>query len=114
MKKRYNSLYLALVLTTAIATMGLPVPAFSSGSAAEKDMRSLPQGQISRIAFGSCAKQWQHQSIWDTIIATEPDLFLFLRDAVYADTDGVTAWPVTKEQLQGEWNRLVDKPELAV
>ena len=40
-----------------------------------------------------------------------PDLFLFLGDAVYADTDGKTAWAVTEQQLQGEWNRLADKPE---
>jgi alkaline phosphatase D len=38
-------------------------------------------------------------------------LFLFLGDAIYADNDGKTAWSVTKEQLQGEWNRLADKPE---
>jgi len=32
-------------------------------------------------------------------------------DAIYADNDGKTAWTVTEPQLQGEWNRLADKPE---
>jgi alkaline phosphatase D len=66
---------------------------------------------ISRIAFGSCAKHWQYQPVWDTVITKNPDVFLFLGDAIYADTDGVTAWSVTEKQLQGEWNRLADKPE---
>lgn len=66
---------------------------------------------LRRIAFGSCAKHWQYQSIWKTVIAKKPDLFLLLGDAIYADTDGRTAWLVTEQQLQGEWNRLADKPE---
>lgn len=71
----------------------------------------MPKGSIQRIAFGSCAKQWQAQPIWDAIINEAPDLWLFLGDNIYADTDGRTAWAVSKEQLQGEWNRLADKPE---
>jgi len=66
---------------------------------------------LQRIAFGSCAKHWQYQPIWKTVITKKPDLFLFLGDAIYADTDGRTAWSVTEKQLQGEWNRLADKPE---
>jgi alkaline phosphatase D len=66
---------------------------------------------VQRITFGSCAKHWQRQPIWETVIAKRPDLFLFLGDAIYADTDGTTAWTVTEKQLQGEWNRLADKPE---
>jgi alkaline phosphatase D len=86
----------------------------SMGSAqAERQWLPLPAGEITRIAFGSCAKQWQAQPIWDAVIAREPDLFLFLGDAIYGDTDGTTAWDVTPEQLAGEWNRLADKPEVA-
>lgn len=66
---------------------------------------------LQSIAFGSCAKHWQHQPIWESIVAQDPDVFLFLGDAIYADTDGRTAWNVTERQLQGEWNRLADKPE---
>jgi AcrR family transcriptional regulator len=71
----------------------------------------LPKGVVYRIAFGSCAKHWQYQPIWETVNSTQPDLFLFLGDAIYADNDGATAWDVTEKQLQGEWNRLADKPE---
>jgi len=83
----------------------------SNLSAQEASWRPLPSGPIKRIAFGSCAKHWQHQPIWDAIIAKKPDLFLFIGDNIYADTDGRTAWKVTKRQLTGEWNRLADKPE---
>ncbi|MEM9235352.1 MAG: alkaline phosphatase D family protein [Verrucomicrobiota bacterium] len=71
----------------------------------------LPAGAIERIAFGSCAKHWQAQPIWEGVLSKKPDLFLFLGDNIYADTDGVTAWLVTKGQMTGEWNRLADKPE---
>jgi len=71
----------------------------------------LPEGTLSRIAFGSCAKHWQPQPIWDAVLEQKPDLWLFLGDNIYADTDGKTAGLVSKEQLQGEYNRLADKPE---
>ena len=74
----------------------------------------LPTGIVQRIAFGSCAKHWQPQPIWDAVIEQDPDLWLFLGDNIYADTDGSTAWLISKGQLIGEWNRLADKPEFQV
>jgi alkaline phosphatase D len=111
MAKRGKVYFLSLRVAALIAAMGMPASAFSGGSTPDRGRQSLPDGQISRIAFGSCAKQWQHQPIWDAVIAAQPDLFLFLGDAIYADTDGRTAWHVTEKQLAGEWNRLADKPE---
>jgi len=42
---------------------------------------------ISRIAFGSCASQERPQPIWEAVIAARPELFLFLGDNIYGDTD---------------------------
>ncbi len=42
---------------------------------------------VSRIAFGSCAKQDRPQPIWEAVVDSRPDLFLFIGDAVYADTE---------------------------
>ena len=42
---------------------------------------------VSRIAVGACAKQDQPQPIWDAIIATQPQRFLFIGDNIYGDTD---------------------------
>jgi alkaline phosphatase D len=42
---------------------------------------------LTRIAFGSCAHQDRPQPIWEAIVATKPELFLFLGDTIYADTE---------------------------
>jgi alkaline phosphatase D len=55
---------------------------------------------ISRIAFGSCAEQQRPQPIWESVVATRPELFLFLGDNIYADTEDMEAfW--AKYQLLG-------------
>lgn len=40
---------------------------------------------IDLIAFGSCARERKPQPIWTEILATDPDLFLFIGDNHYAD-----------------------------
>jgi alkaline phosphatase D len=44
---------------------------------------------LSRIAFGSCAEQHRPQPIWDAVVAARPELFLFLGDNIYADTEDI-------------------------
>lgn len=44
-----------------------------------------PGKPLSRIAFGSCAKQTLPQPIWEPILAYRPDLFIFAGDNVYGD-----------------------------
>ncbi|MDP3239115.1 MAG: alkaline phosphatase D family protein, partial [Reyranella sp.] len=44
-----------------------------------------PEKPLSRIAFGSCAKQTLPQPIWEPILAYRPDLFIFAGDNVYGD-----------------------------
>lgn len=41
---------------------------------------------LTRIAYGSCAKSDKKQPIWDAILESKPDLFIFLGDNIYADT----------------------------
>ena len=40
---------------------------------------------LRRIAFGSCIDQTKPAPIWDTIIASKPDLFVFGGDNVYCE-----------------------------
>lgn len=54
---------------------------------------------ISRIAFGSCAKQDQPQPIWDAVAETRPQLFLFLGDNIYADTQDMDVMRAKYRQL---------------
>jgi alkaline phosphatase D len=86
-----------LVCITACATRGTD--------------RRAAEDEIDRIAFGSCALQWEEQPIWDAVVAEKPDLFLFLGDAIYGDWDGERSYEVSPESLRREWRRLGDKPE---
>lgn len=52
-----------------------------------------------RIALGSCADQKEPQPIWAGIRASNPDLFLFLGDNVYADTHSPDAMRAAYESL---------------
>lgn len=47
-----------------------------------------------RIAFGSCARVqlYPEQPVFDAIAAMKPDLFLWLGDNIYADSDSETAF----------------------
>lgn len=42
---------------------------------------------LTLIAFGSCANQSKPQPIWDAVTASRPDLFIFLGDNIYGDTE---------------------------
>ncbi len=52
------------------------------GDAPQQDVEPL-----NRILFGSCVKQDRPAPIFDRIVGDRPDLFLFLGDNIYADTD---------------------------
>lgn len=54
---------------------------------AKAESETSGNGLITRIALGSCADQKKKQPIWDAIVAGNPDLFVFLGDNVYADTE---------------------------
>lgn len=62
------------------------------GCAAEGARPPRPEGQIppqadgvlSRIGFASCIDQTRPQPIWDTVLADQPQLFLFGGDNVYS------------------------------
>ncbi len=47
----------------------------------------LPAGEpLKRIAFGSCLKQGDRQPVWDAVLKLDPQLFLFLGEAIYPDS----------------------------
>jgi len=45
------------------------------------------QAPVRRIGFGSCANQGKPQPIWDAVNALKPEVFVFLGDNIYADTN---------------------------
>lgn len=66
--------------------------------------RATKRARETRIAFGSCADQTYPQPIWPAIAATDPALFIFGGDNVYADTED----PV---HMQNAYNMLAEKSE---
>jgi alkaline phosphatase D len=46
-----------------------------------------PGTEVQRIAFGSCAREERPQPIWHAIADQNPQVFLFLGDNIYADSD---------------------------
>jgi len=58
---------------------------------------------LSRIAFGSCARQDSPQPIWTSVVANEPQRFIFLGDNIYADTEDM-------DVMRAKYQMLADQP----
>ena len=58
---------------------------------------------ITRIAFGSCLEQDDPQAIWGAVLASQPDVFVFLGDNIYADTKDMNV-------MRQEYDKLAAKP----
>jgi len=76
----------------SVLLLGLSL--FVSASAADDDKKPL-----SRIAFGSCAHQDREQPIWEPIVREKPELFLFLGDVIYADTEDMKVMKAKYDKL---------------
>lgn len=72
---------------------------------------------VHRIAFGSCNNQNAEQPMWETILQNNPDIFIFLGDNIYGDTEDMNILR-QKYSKQGEnpgYKKLKAKvPVLAV
>lgn len=80
--------YIACLITVLLSLNGI----------AQNDKEAL-----TRIAFGSCNSQNKPQDIWYTIIKQEPDLFVFLGDNIYGDTEDM-------DVLKKKYDQLLAKP----
>jgi alkaline phosphatase D len=57
---------------------------------------------LQRIAFGSCARESEPQPIWEAIVKGKPDLFIFLGDNIYADTEDMDVMRAKYEMLAAQ------------
>ncbi|MCH2153683.1 MAG: hypothetical protein MK089_10120, partial [Phycisphaerales bacterium] len=55
--------------------------------AAPPDPVDFEAKPVSRVAFGSCANHEIPQPIWEAVASWAPDVFVFLGDNVYGDTE---------------------------
>jgi alkaline phosphatase D len=83
----------AIVMALQIGSFQSPVCA---GEAASTTV-------LNKIAFGACASQAKPQTIWDAIVTTDPNLFLFIGDNIYGDTEDPSV-------LKRKYAQLAAKP----
>jgi alkaline phosphatase D len=72
---------------------------------------------VSKIAFGSCNNQNAEQPMWETILRNNPDMFIFLGDNIYGDTEdmAVLKQKYAKQAQNPGYKKLKAKiPVLAV
>lgn len=78
----------------ATAALAGAAPALAQGRAARA---------ITRIGFGSCARQDKDQPIWERVNAWRPDVFVFLGDNIYGDTEDMGV-------MRDKYDQLAAKP----
>lgn len=83
------------------------VTLLSLGAGLAVPLRALADSSyVSRIAFGSCLRQNRPQPVWRAITRANPDLFVFLGDNVYADTEDM-------ERMRESYRQLAVNPDFA-
>jgi alkaline phosphatase D len=101
---RQTARLLCLCLTLLAASTIL-APQLATTAMAQTDQTvEDPAGEaMTKIAFGSCAWQDRKQLIWDAVWTSQPDLFVFLGDNVYGDTEDMN-------ELQAKYDKLAAQP----
>lgn len=86
------------ILGGVAASATLPLlPAFSAMAGA------ATEPALTRIAFGSCAHQDKDQPIWANVNRFNPELFIFLGDNIYGDTEDMAV-------MRAKYTKLAAKP----
>lgn len=62
------------------------------------------QEPLNRIAFGSCGHQMGEQFIWNSVIAMKPELWIWLGDNIYGDTEDMNVLRRKYQQLGDNYN----------
>lgn len=75
---------------------------------------SQAQQSIQRIAFGSCSLHFGKQRIWKTIAEKEPDLWIWLGDIIYADTEDMEKMAAKYAQLDSNVNYSIFRNRIPV
>jgi len=58
---------------------------------------------LTRIAFGSCAKQDKQQLIWDAVVEMQPQLFVLQGDDIYGDTTDMDVLRANGQSRSVSW-----------
>lgn len=80
--KRYFHLLQPLIIALFLGLAACKKEAYISKTESSKK-------GISTIAFGSCNHEYDEQPLWNPIISHKPDLWIWLGDNIYGDTDSM-------------------------
>ncbi|WP_266367095.1 alkaline phosphatase D family protein [Tellurirhabdus rosea] len=61
------------------------------------------QKPVTTLAFGSCSDQKRPQPLWDDIVAQKPDVWVWLGDNIYGDSENM-------DTLKAKYNRQKSNP----
>lgn len=78
------------------------LPILILGQAAHSSLLANEQ-LISKITFGSCLHQDKPQPIWEALDKEKSDLFIFMGDNIYADTNNINV-------MHQKYNKLAKQP----
>ncbi|RRA99899.1 alkaline phosphatase D family protein [Larkinella rosea] len=72
-----------------LVTLGLIGCTILAGCRTPKTKKTALAGQnpVTTIAFGSCSDQKRPQPLWDDIVAQKPDVWIWLGDNIYGDSE---------------------------
>lgn len=99
----FRAAAISFAAATAWAQPAASPSAATQAAAPQPAATRLSSDVVSRLVFGSCAKQGQPQPIWRPIVETKPDLFLFIGDNIYGDSEDMAV-------LRRKYGQLGDEP----
>lgn len=85
--------------TASAATVGALALRSAPGAVRDGDLGA----PLQRILFGSCNKDYKPQPLWPAIVASKPDLWIWLGDIVYGSVDNLA-------DLAGKYRNNKTKP----
>ncbi len=107
MKTRFLTLTLFFLGYASASCQNKPEPSLLGLSLYEG--QKLPKDKVLQtIAFGSCNRADLDQKMWPAVLANRPDLWIWLGDNIYADTDNMEAMRAMylKQKRHPEYRRL--------
>lgn len=97
MKKIHNRSFFTLLSITILICLS------RCGNHTSRSELSSPPAPTIRLAFGSCNDEERPQPLWGAILAERPDLWLWLGDNIYADTERLA-------EMQAQYDHLNATP----
>ena len=58
-------------------------------SSMKSSTKNFNSGAITKVAFGSCSDQKRPQPLWDDIVSQKPDVWIWLGDNIYGDSENM-------------------------